>query len=556
MEFVENNRISHRQLYRQIILAFTAPFLLCLFGKQKILGIAGILGTVAAMALLFFYVIFLIRIAPLYGDLRKSAGKTGTWVIGIFFLSYVLFTGAYLLSVLETIVPESLLIGVPGRWISFFAVLACGLGTHKGMQRRGRVAEVSGVICLSAVLLMLLLCAGQIRFSYFIEMWENSSITTTSLARNTYGMLCAFSGIGLLPFALEHVEKNKSAGKSVILGLLTIAGLIIIMLLILPAVFGWERLKEETYPILPLLAGADLPGNVLARFDVLWMGFILYSLLFSIGSLLSYGHQIIRKANMGTGRFWLMAAVYVLSLLDIKGWKIQQIFSVYLAYFFVPGLLILQILLALKGKGRRKKAAAISMALSIGLFLSGCTGVEPEKRLYPLALGIDLNKNKFEVTYGMTDLSQATGQEKPEEGGTEQVLSISGVNFSEIKEIYDRSQDKYLDMGHVQILVLGERLIVQQQWDTVLNYLKEEPFLGENIYVFWTQDVKALMEWKGGGTSSVGEYIIGLMENPYAVKKKKGITLRQIYHQWYATGELLQIPQIVMENDKIQVIEE
>ena len=29
MKFAENNRISHRQLYRQMILTFLAPFLVC-----------------------------------------------------------------------------------------------------------------------------------------------------------------------------------------------------------------------------------------------------------------------------------------------------------------------------------------------------------------------------------------------------------------------------------------------------------------------------------------------------------------------------------------------
>lgn len=554
MEFVENNRISHRQLYRQIVLAFTGPFLLCLFGQQKILGISGILGTVVAIVILVFYVIFLVRLAPFYGDLRKSAGKNGARGIGIFFLGYILLTGAYLLSVLENVVPESLLIGIPGKWISFFAVIVCGLGTHKGLQRRGRVAEVSGAICLGAVLVMIVLCLGQVHASYFMEMVDRSVVTLSSFADSTYGMLCAYSGIGLLPFVLEHVEKNKSAGRSVILGLLTIGGLIILMLLILPAVFGWERLKEEPYPVLPLLAGADLPGNVLARFDVLWMGFILYSLLFSIGSLLSYGHQIIRKANLGTGRFWLMAVIYVLSFIQTEKWNIQEVYPLYLAYFFVPGLLILQIIAACFGKGKRKKTAT-AMILSGLLFLSGCSGVDPEKRLYPLALGVDANDKGIELTYAMPDLSKSTGQKKPEEG-SEKVLSITGADFSEIDAIYDRSQEKYLDMGHMQVLVLGEQLISRKQWDETLSYLKEEPFLGENIYVFKAGNVKGLMEWRGDGNVSVGEYVIGLMENPYGAKKNKGVTLRQVYQEWYNTGELLNIPVLMLENNKIQVIEE
>ena len=51
MRFADNNRISHRQLYRQIVLTFSAPFLLCLFGEGKIMGITGIAAVIAAAVL-------------------------------------------------------------------------------------------------------------------------------------------------------------------------------------------------------------------------------------------------------------------------------------------------------------------------------------------------------------------------------------------------------------------------------------------------------------------------------------------------------------------------
>ena len=41
MRFAENNRISHRQLYRQMILALLAPFMFCVFGKGGMNGISG-----------------------------------------------------------------------------------------------------------------------------------------------------------------------------------------------------------------------------------------------------------------------------------------------------------------------------------------------------------------------------------------------------------------------------------------------------------------------------------------------------------------------------------
>ena len=71
MEFASNDRISHRQLYRQMVLAFLAPFLLCVFQKREALGADGIVGTAAAVAILLLYVTFLVRVAPGYASLLK-----------------------------------------------------------------------------------------------------------------------------------------------------------------------------------------------------------------------------------------------------------------------------------------------------------------------------------------------------------------------------------------------------------------------------------------------------------------------------------------------------
>lgn len=555
MKFAENNRISHRQLYRQMILTFLAPFLLCLFGKGKILGLSGIAGTAAALILLMFYVIFLIRLAPYYTDLTKSGGSFWGRIIGIFFVIYVILTAAFLLSLLEEIVPASLVTGVPGWWISLFAILACSMGTHKGMQRRGRMAEVSGGFLLGGIVLMMLLCVGQGKFSYLREMTDGSGMTGENFLRSGYEILCAFSGVGLMPFVLEDVEKQGSSGKSAAFGILTLGGILLGMQVLLPAVFGWERLQMEKYPVLPLLAGANLPGNVLARFDVLWMAFLLYSLLFSIGSLLHYGHQVIRQSHLGTGRFWMSAVIYFLSLFKLNGRGIEDYYGAFLGYIFVPGLLLAQIFLMIRGKGkhRKKTAAIVTALLSLSFFLGGCAGVEPEKRMYPLALGVDAWEDGFTLSYGMPDLPKATGQGKPEENTDTGILSISGSTFRDIEAQYNRSQEKYLDMGHLQVLILSDEILADNRWYTLLDYLEQEPFVGENVYVFHTPNASEILKWQGNDDTSVGEYIRGLLENRTTGQQKKGVTLRELYHQKYKTKTLPALPEIRLNNDTIEV---
>ena len=355
MRFAENNRISHRQLFRQIILVFPAPFLLCLFKNGAMLGISAMAGTAAAAVVLSFYVIWLIRLTPAYGELSKRTGSFTVRFIGLFFLVYVIASSAFLSGLLGEVIPESLISGISGKWLSLLAVAACSLGTHRGMQRRGRIAEVAGRIFLAGILLLMLLCAGQGKTEYFMEVMKDpeTGFTGERWFRDLYTLLCAFSGAGLLPFGLEYAKKQGSARKPVILAFLTVCGIIFGMQLLLPAVFGGARLKNEICPVLPLLEGADLPGNVLARFDVIWMGFLVFGLLFSLGSLFHYGNQIAEKTGFGTGRYWIPAAGWLLSLYERNGMGIREYYGWYLGYIFVPFLLVIQLFLSTENRGEK-----------------------------------------------------------------------------------------------------------------------------------------------------------------------------------------------------------
>lgn len=601
MKFAENNRISQRQLYRQIVIAFIAPFLLCLFRGRRNQGLSGLTGTLLAVAVFLFYVIFLIRLGYAFANPCKTAGKILGRLMGIFYLVYCILGAAFLLDLLGEIVSVSLGTGVQKVWLCVIALIVCSLGTHRGIQRRGRIGEVSGGLVFVAVVLMLLLSAGQGRWEYFQEMLWNSEFSGRRILQSGYYVICAFSGLSLLPFLLEHVEKKgnsgnvKSIGKTVVLAVVTLGVLLILAELLLPAVFGWGRLRYENYPILPLLAGADLPGNVLARFDVLWMGFLLYSLLFSVGSFLHYGHLIVEKTGLGTGRVWIGLLVFVAMVTEVRGIRIRDYFEMYLGCIFVPGMLIIQIIFFIMGKKRWKKKAepsnlkkrnragwgknsiniarqrkaaeglnlgnyvrrcsVVVIILGISLFtLSGCGGVEPEKRMYPLALGADIEDRKIQLTYGVPDLPKATGQEKNGEDQGNAAPSVSGDSFQEIEQLYSRTQEKYLDMGHLEILVLGQSLLDGGRWEQVLEYLKQEPTIGENVYVFRSSNAAEAVGWGSPQETSLGEYLLGLLENNPDGSPSQAVTLRELYHEMYDRGALPALPDLIIQGEELEVV--
>ena len=552
MKFAENNRISQRQLYRQIVIAFIAPLILCLFGNRKTLGLGGLAGTAAALAAVLFYVIFLIRLRYAFARPCKTAGVVWGRLTALFFLIYCIFGAAFLLNLLGEIVAVSLGTGIGKKWLCLITLLVCSLGTQKGIQRRGRMGEVSGGVVLAAVMLMLVLAVGQGKWEYFQEMVWNSSFSGRKILESGYDVICAFSGLGLLPFALDSVGNSKDTGKTVSFAVFTLGMLLILTELLLPSVFGWGRLKYESCPILPLLSGAELPGNVLARFDVLWMGFLLYSLLFSIGSFLHYGHLIVEKADMGTGKLWISTLVFAGAVWDIERWGIRNSFPLYLKYIFVPGMLVLQIIFFMTGKKKWKKKLAAACVSALFL-LAGCGGVEPEKRMYPLALGADITEGKYLLTYGIPDLPKSTGQEKDGEDQGNAAPSIQGETFREIENIYSRTQEKYLDMGHLEILVLGESLLDGGRWEQVLEYLKQEPTIGENVYVFRCAVASEAVAWVSPQDVSLGEYLLGLLENNPNGSPGQAVTLREVYHEFYERGALSELPELKIYGKELEV---
>ena len=549
----ENNRISHRQLYRQMILSVLAPFLLCIPGAGGIQGVSGAAGIGIAVVILLVYVFFLIRSSHGYTDPVRILGKVKGRLLGIFFVSYLIMTNVYILNLIKEIVPVWAVSGILVKWLLLWAVVICAYGTDRGMQRRGRMAGVSGEIFLAVIIIMLFLCVGQGKMEYLKEMLEESSLQSKKIADSAYDFLCAFSGISLLPFVLPDVERRGSIGKTVMAAIFTVSAVLLVVLFCIPAVLGWRRIQGETYPILPLMAGANLPGNILARVDVLWLAFLLDSIFFAIGSCFYYGNKILETTHLGNGKYWLPAAAYVFSLVQIHGKSVADFYSPYLKYIFVPGLLLIQTGFLFRGQNRRKKTAISAAGLSIILILvcSGCAGIEPEKRMYPLAMGIDTDGGEYIITYGMPDLPRATGEGKAEEGDTS-VLTIHGNSFDSIEKSYERTQEKYLDIGHLQILVIGRRLTETDKWKEFMRYLKEESLAGENIYVFQAENPEELLKWSDGGTS-FGEYVTGLIENRMEKDKKKGVTLRQVYYQWYQRGVLQKLPEITMHDDEIQV---
>lgn len=197
-------------------------------------------------------------------------------------------------------------------------------------------------------------------------------------------------------------------------------------------------------------------------------------------------------------------------------------------------------------------------ALMIMLWaMCGCGGVEPEKRAYPLVVSVDIQDGQYQVIYGMANLSFSTGQDKSggdsgENGKT--TLLFTGNDMQEILQMYNRTQENYLDLGHVQVFIFGKNLVSQpKDLDQVLQYLEQQPVLGDGACVFVSKEPQQILELNGTRVESLGTYLTGIYENRPGGREDQMVTLQDIYREWHR-GESLKLPDLDVKEDFPEIV--
>lgn len=203
-------------------------------------------------------------------------------------------------------------------------------------------------------------------------------------------------------------------------------------------------------------------------------------------------------------------------------------------------------------KNRRWQVEIVVMMVLLSV--SGCQAVEPEKRAYPLVVGIDWKEGAYQVWMDLASLGKDTGQEK--QGGEEQntqILCFTGKNQEEILRAYEGSQERYLDIGHVKAVLLGEGLIRQQeQLEKVLDGMEKENILGNSAYVFATSMVEGVMETDGKEVESLGEFLSGMYENRTGEEKREPVRMADLYRERQVQRAVM-CPQVTAAEGQLKV---
>lgn len=534
--FADNAQISHRQLFRQLLLGLMGIYFLAVPVCSQLRGRQGILSLLTGMGIYLFLCIYFIRLKTVFKNPIQYMGKIMGRIFILVYLSWLWLMGIYLLLLIVGITDRFFIEGSVSWAVLLLAAAAAYLGSRQGLERRGRMAE----LCFPAIFVilvgMLLLGILRMKPEYLNETGE---LSVKGWLMGTYQVLCLFLPFVFLPVTLGNVRKPQETGRVIGGAAVLLTGIQILVLLLLQGSFGLGGYEHKAYPVVDFMSGIRIPGDFLERVDIFWLAAVMFSVLFSLGSVFFYNHELLVRIKMEkTARF--AAGGIVLGALVCLNQDISpQVFLKITASIYGPLFFFLLFYSMCAGRKKRVLAALILCAF----FLSGC-GVSLENRIFPLSMSVDYRNREYEIIYGIPRLSRITGQEKESESESQaQAVSYRGRTIEEAEERFNQNQEKYLDMGHLKALILGEEVLEEEEALTgLLAYLEEKPAVAGNLYVFVCGDNKALMSLDSENEVSVGEYLTGILENNLEGKPKDAVTLQDLYNAWHRGEEMPKLP--------------
>lgn len=544
--YTDNARISHRQLFRQILTGLLGIYFLVVPVLPDMRGRQGVLCLLTGAWVYGFLCIYFIRIRYFFQEPQRYMGKIWGKVFILLYTSWLWLMGVCLLLMTARITGKYLIEGSPAWAVILLAAFAAYLGSHQGLERRGRMAEVSFPILLLTLAGMLFLAAIQVRPEYIEEMGE---LTFSGWARGSWQVLCVFLPFAFLPAALGNVKRPAKTGKVMWSALAVITGLLILTLILLQGSFGLGGYEHEEYPAVRLMSGIRLPGDFLERVDLFWVAALVFGILFGLGSVFFYSHELLARIRLEKTALPAGGAVVLGALACEKAGISPEFFIEITMEIYGPLLFLLLILAGLTGKrGKIIKTGLLTLAL---LGMSGC-GISLEDRVFPMSMGVDYENGHYRIVYGIPQLSKVTGQDKEEtQSGEEQALAYEGLTPQDALERFNENQENYLDMGHMKAIILGEHIMENRDaLAGFLGFLEDNPAVAGNIYVFVTEDMEALMSLDGQGVDSVGDYLTGILENTMDKKEQKAVILQDLYGAWHREEEFPKLPEVTIVNKK------
>lgn len=558
--FSSNRKISVRQARRLMILDLFGIGSLLLPGLlAKTAGTDGIFCIAAATLLAFGYLWLLGKVmdrteGDYYTYLKRVCGSVFADILMMFYLFFFLLLAAFGVYQLTGLIRAWLLPEGSFGLICFLLLAVAAYAAVRGMEVRARIYEILFWILGLPLLLMLILAARGVNVDY----WTPVAVTSFSgFSGGTLTVFAFFLPLFFIQFLKPWCARPERLSGSARWAVGITAVLIGAIYLILLGTFQVKTIEALKRPVITLMSMVKLPGEFFARLDAFMTAIWFFSLFALINTGVFYSGHVLKELFHEKKTNYGLLAVLILEF-GIARWfyvypQAESVFAMYIKYVAIPVLVLLPILLLLLSN--RKKINVLLLVMASLLLFTGCSARELEDRGFPMAVGIDKEKDDIVITFDFPDLSESEKGESPSQRPLS--FSVQGGAYYEAQKAYENNTNKVLDYSHLKAIVIGEALLADDQaLRELLAFLEQEELLARNISLFATSgkaaDILALTEETSG---TMGKYLEQMVDAQKDFKENKVVTLGDLMNQWHNRNEVLLIP-VLADNGNVPAITE
>lgn len=575
--FSDNNRISTRQVFRLFVFDFIGMSTLVLPGVlAQLNGCDGLFAIVAGGGLSSVYLWYLARVmremdGELTSYMKKSLSVWLSVVLGVLLLMHCIIEAGYGAYVFADVMKKSLVGEESYTLILVLILLVTAYAIRSGIESRARVYEVLFWILFVPLLIMFVIAANDVDFSYMGPFFTHS---VSSVADGGFEVFCYLTPLFLVLFFPAYV-KQKSRKKmiaSVYAALWFAVIVLLIMYMILLGNFGDRALGTMQYPAVILMSNIHLRGGFVKRLDAFMIAIWFFTLFALVGVFLFYAEKILyqllpggknektektseqKKGRMDWKKWGTLGGVLVLTFLVAEWFCYGDLTEWYIAYMRwlgVPFLVLFPLVILVVGKTKRKRTVVNGILLVLCLAgtmqLTGCGATELEDRCFPMMAAVDKNDTQILFSYGFPELSQKENTDLAE--AKVNAAMSSGANFAEALHEYEGQLSKAADCNHMKVLVIGQRFVEDEAYFTeMLSYLREKELYPRNTYVCFTDTADDLYAIEENLPEDLGSYIEAYLQNHESEKQIRLLNLGILLDEQLNQRQVLQFPYLTVQN--------
>ena len=532
--FAQNESISPRQLYRLYVFnllgvgTLVLPNNLAKLGKYGFISIA--LGVF--MAWLFMWIVSEVRERrkTIYDRSFDKTKYAKMLIYDLIIAIYELSQAAFLAWIFVKLIRDSLIPDESFTVVLLVIMAVCAYALSGGVECRARVYEVVFFFVLIPLAAMLLFAISDVRLDYLmIKDRVGVDFGIADIFAGAYYVFAASISVFNILFVRER--SVSQIRWSVSKAILTYAGILFLLYVVLLGSFGKYSLSEIEFPAVVLMSDVQIKGSFFKRADALMLS-VWFFTLFSVLNMSLY-YAVLRCENFAKNTTKVIFTFNKsqdfsnnkqLSCDRQKGhdegnssmrsWCIIFVIAitVTLAYILESGDEIVKkylgFLLCI--------AIPVIVVLTIGLMLTGCSAVELEERCFPTLAAVDIvavDTDKItdkevtgkEVTDYKAYVSHRDDSANENSGYVEFYYNMDKSYEPEyaddIKTAVDSFEERLsqkADTNHLKVILIGKTLRNDKAaYASFMEYCKTSKKFPRNTYVCIVDDINDIFDNMG-----------------------------------------------------------